>query len=76
MDTDKKPIHMDLHLDLPKNAHPKLVDLMQRCWETALDKRPSFFEIKAELDTLQLNLRLFLKNLRSTFKIINVVDDE
>ncbi|KAJ6954116.1 hypothetical protein NC652_005755 [Populus alba x Populus x berolinensis] len=41
-----------LRPDLPQNAHPKLVDLMQRCWETVPDKRPSFSEITVELETL------------------------
>ena len=41
-----------LRPDLPENAHPKLLDLMQRCWEASPDKRPSFSEITAELETL------------------------
>ncbi|KAJ6939083.1 hypothetical protein NC651_005506 [Populus alba x Populus x berolinensis] len=41
-----------LRPDLPQNAHPKLLDLMQRCWETVPDKRPSFSEITVELETL------------------------
>ncbi|XVE95685.1 hypothetical protein REPUB_Repub02eG0119900 [Reevesia pubescens] len=45
-------VRQGLRPDLPENAHPKLLDLMQRCWEAAFDKRPSFSEITAELDTL------------------------
>ncbi|KAJ7006452.1 hypothetical protein NC653_005718 [Populus alba x Populus x berolinensis] len=41
-----------LRPDLPQKAHPKLLDLMQRCWETVPDKRPSFSEITVELETL------------------------
>lgn len=41
-----------LRPDLPKNVHPKLLDLMQRCWETDPVKRPPFTEIKVELENL------------------------
>ncbi|KAK9003081.1 hypothetical protein V6N11_060651 [Hibiscus sabdariffa] len=45
-------VRQGLRPELPENAHPKLLDLMQRCWEAAPDKRPSFSEIRAELETL------------------------
>ncbi|KAL4565878.1 hypothetical protein LXL04_029984 [Taraxacum kok-saghyz] len=47
--------------DLPTNTHPKLLELMQRCWETEPDIRPSFSEIKLELVTFlhQLQVRRF-----------------
>lgn len=35
--------------DLPTNTHPKLLELMQKCWETDPAIRPSFSEIKVEL---------------------------
>ncbi|KAI3672621.1 hypothetical protein L6452_38717 [Arctium lappa] len=38
--------------DLPTNTHPKLLELMQRCWETVPGNRPSFSEIKLELKRL------------------------
>ncbi|CAL1412767.1 unnamed protein product [Linum trigynum] len=41
-----------LRPDLPQNIHPKLLDIMQRCWETDPGKRPSFFEITIELEKL------------------------
>lgn len=41
-----------LRPDIPRNAHPKLLELMQRCWEAASDSRPSFSEITAELENL------------------------
>lgn len=41
-----------LRPDLPENAHPKLLDLMQRCWEAAPENRPSFSEITTELEIL------------------------
>ncbi|KAK5832303.1 hypothetical protein PVK06_016104 [Gossypium arboreum] len=45
-------VRQGLRPDLPENAHPKLVDLMQRCWVATSDKRPSFSEITAQLETL------------------------
>lgn len=39
--------------DLPKNAHPKLLELMQRCWDENPSKRPTFTEITSELEDLQ-----------------------
>ncbi|CAI9291540.1 unnamed protein product [Lactuca saligna] len=44
--------------ELPTNTHPKLLELMQRCWETDPVNRPSFSEIKVELVT-------FLKELQN-----------
>ncbi|EOY16683.1 hypothetical protein QUC31_001159 [Theobroma cacao] len=45
-------VRQGLRPDLPEAAHPKLLDMMQRCWEAAPDKRPSFSEITAEFETL------------------------
>nr|KJB29020.1 hypothetical protein B456_005G080000 [Gossypium raimondii] len=45
-------VRQGLRPELPENAHPKLLDLMQRCWEAAPDMRPSFSEITTELETL------------------------
>ncbi|KAK8572213.1 hypothetical protein V6N13_047826 [Hibiscus sabdariffa] len=45
-------VRQGLRPGLPENAHPKLLDLMKRCWEAVPDKRPSFPEIRAELETL------------------------
>lgn len=41
-----------LRPDLPENAHPKILDLMQRCWDAVPGNRPSFSEIKLELEVL------------------------
>ncbi|KAG8378112.1 hypothetical protein BUALT_Bualt08G0104300 [Buddleja alternifolia] len=41
-----------LRPEVPKNAHPKLVELMQRCWEATPSNRPSFSEIRIELEEL------------------------
>ncbi|KAK6131440.1 hypothetical protein DH2020_034820 [Rehmannia glutinosa] len=38
--------------ELPENAHPKLLDLMQRCWGALPSDRPSFSEIRIELEEL------------------------
>ncbi|KAJ4700931.1 putative Protein kinase [Melia azedarach] len=45
-------VRQGLRPDPPENAHPKLLDLMQRCWDAAPDKRLSFSEIKIELEAL------------------------
>lgn len=37
---------------LPNNAHPKLLELMQRCWDAVPSNRPSFSEISIELENL------------------------
>ncbi|KAI5654381.1 hypothetical protein M9H77_31568 [Catharanthus roseus] len=45
-------VRQGLRPELPKNAHPKLLDLMQRCWGAIPANRPSFSEIKVELEEL------------------------
>ncbi|KAK9270111.1 hypothetical protein L1049_025685 [Liquidambar formosana] len=45
-------VRQGLRPDLPDNTHPKLLDLMQRCWEAAPGDRPSFSEIIDELEGL------------------------
>ena len=45
-------IFQGLRPDLPSDAHPKLLELMQRCWDAVPCNRPSFFEIAAELENL------------------------
>ncbi|XP_038987643.1 serine/threonine-protein kinase STY17-like isoform X6 [Phoenix dactylifera] len=41
-----------LRPEIPENTHPKLVELMKRCWEAVPAKRPSFSEITIELEEL------------------------
>ncbi|XP_019183700.1 PREDICTED: uncharacterized protein LOC109178520 [Ipomoea nil] len=41
-----------LRLELLNNAHPKLLELMQRCREAVPGNRPSFSEVRAELEEL------------------------
>ncbi|XP_012066046.1 serine/threonine-protein kinase STY46 isoform X2 [Jatropha curcas] len=43
-------VRQGLRPELPQNAHPKLLDLMQRCWETIPANRPSFSEVLVELE--------------------------
>ncbi|KAL3513855.1 hypothetical protein ACH5RR_026572 [Cinchona calisaya] len=43
-------VRQGLRPELPKDAHPKLLDLMQRCWEAVPGNRPSFSEMRIELE--------------------------
>ncbi|KAH0679962.1 hypothetical protein KY290_023754 [Solanum tuberosum] len=45
-------VRQGLRPELPENAHPRLLDLMQRCWVDIPSDRPSFSEIKVELELL------------------------
>ncbi|XP_057423662.1 serine/threonine-protein kinase STY8-like isoform X2 [Lotus japonicus] len=45
-------VRQGLRPELPKHGHPKLLDLMQRCWEGIPSDRPSFNEIRVELESL------------------------
>ncbi|KAJ0973333.1 hypothetical protein J5N97_021292 [Dioscorea zingiberensis] len=45
-------VRQGMRPQLPENAHPVLVDLMQRCWEAKPVSRPSFAEIIIELEEL------------------------
>ncbi|KAK7283577.1 hypothetical protein RIF29_13178 [Crotalaria pallida] len=47
-------VRQGLRPELPKHGHPKLLDLMQRCWEGDPSNRPSFQEITVELENLLL----------------------
>ncbi|XP_042067317.1 serine/threonine-protein kinase STY8-like isoform X1 [Salvia splendens] len=46
-------VRQGLRPELPINAHPKILSLMQRCWEAIPSKRPSFSEIRSEMEALQ-----------------------
>jgi len=41
-----------LRPEIPENTHPKLSDLMQRCWNAAPSNRPPFSVIREELQEL------------------------
>ncbi|KAL2489363.1 putative serine/threonine-protein kinase HT1-like [Forsythia ovata] len=45
-------VRQGLRPELPQNCHPKLLDLMQKCWEAVPDNRPTFTEIRVELEEL------------------------
>nr|CAB3463152.1 unnamed protein product [Digitaria exilis] len=45
-------VRQGLRPGLPKKAHPKLLDLLQGCWEADPSKRPAFPDILAELEDL------------------------
>ncbi|KAL1543710.1 non-specific serine/threonine protein kinase [Salvia divinorum] len=46
-------VRQGLRPELPINEHPKILSLMQRCWEAIPSKRPSFSEIRIEMESLQ-----------------------
>ncbi|XP_043720716.1 serine/threonine-protein kinase STY46-like [Telopea speciosissima] len=45
-------VRQGLRPELPDNTHPRLLELMQRCWDAAPSNRPSFSEITVELEEL------------------------
>lgn len=47
-----------LRPEIPENTHPKLVELMKRCWEAVPAKRPSFSEITVELEELLQHIQV------------------
>ncbi|KAL1533488.1 non-specific serine/threonine protein kinase [Salvia divinorum] len=49
-------VRQGLRPELPTNAHPKIKSLMQRCWEAVPSERPSFSDIRTELEALQLEV--------------------
>lgn len=55
-----------LRPELPQNGHPKLLDLMQRCWEAVPDNRPTFAKIKVELEELLQEVKVELEHVKST----------
>ncbi|WVZ54330.1 LOW QUALITY PROTEIN: hypothetical protein U9M48_005142 [Paspalum notatum var. saurae] len=46
-------VRQGLRPQIPENANPRLVKLMQRCWEAIPPDRPSFAEIIPELEDIQ-----------------------
>ncbi|BBH08846.1 ACT-like protein tyrosine kinase family protein [Prunus dulcis] len=45
-------VRQGLRPDLPSTGHPKLLELMQRCWDADPSNRPSFSDIIAQLECL------------------------
>ncbi|XP_022141400.1 serine/threonine-protein kinase STY8-like [Momordica charantia] len=54
-------VRQGLRPDLPKNMHPKLLDLMQRCWDADPLTRPPFTDIKVELENLLEEVQMCTK---------------
>ncbi|XP_057974875.1 serine/threonine-protein kinase STY46-like isoform X2 [Malania oleifera] len=52
-------VRQGLRPDLPENAHPKLLSLMQRCWEAVPENRPAFSEIIVDLEELLQEVQEF-----------------
>lgn len=46
-------VRQGLRPQIPENTHPRLINLMQRCWEATPTDRPSFEEIIPELEDIQ-----------------------
>ncbi|KAF0895878.1 hypothetical protein E2562_016601 [Oryza meyeriana var. granulata] len=46
-------VRQGLRPQLPENAHPRLLNLMQRCWQAVASHRPSFSDIITELEDIQ-----------------------
>uniref|UniRef100_A0A0R0EDF6 non-specific serine/threonine protein kinase n=1 Tax=Glycine max TaxID=3847 RepID=A0A0R0EDF6_SOYBN len=56
-------VRQGLRPELPKDGHPKLLELMQRCWEAIPSHRPSFNEITIELENLLQEMEFFSRSL-------------
>ncbi|XP_021844823.1 serine/threonine-protein kinase STY46 isoform X2 [Spinacia oleracea] len=48
-------VRQGLRPEIPQEIHPKLCNLMQRCWDTAPSNRPPFSIIRVELEDLLEN---------------------
>jgi serine/threonine protein kinase len=59
-------VRQGLRPGLPKKAHPKLLDLMQRCWEADPSKRPAFPDILVEVEDLLSHVQVCPGISRST----------
>jgi len=46
-------VRQGLRPQVPENAHPRLLILMQICWEALPSNRPSFADIITELEDIQ-----------------------
>ncbi|XP_023538630.1 serine/threonine-protein kinase STY8-like isoform X1 [Cucurbita pepo subsp. pepo] len=54
-------VRQGLRPDLPENVHPKVLDLMQRCWDADPVNRPPFTVIKVELQNLLEEVQMCTK---------------
>ncbi|KAL3638899.1 hypothetical protein CASFOL_016806 [Castilleja foliolosa] len=51
-------VRQGLRPELPKNGHPKLLELMQKCWAAVPIDRPSFSKIRIEIEELLHEVKL------------------
>ncbi|XP_074272539.1 serine/threonine-protein kinase STY46-like isoform X2 [Silene latifolia] len=58
-------VRQGLRPELPENTHPRLLNLMKRCWDTVPANRPSFSVIRVELEELQLSVQESSSNTNS-----------
>ncbi|KAK4766948.1 hypothetical protein SAY86_014699 [Trapa natans] len=45
-------VRQGLRPEIPQDVHPKLVELMRRCWDTDPAKRPPFSEVTIQLENI------------------------
>lgn len=48
-------VRQGLRPEIPKDIHPRLCDLMQRCWDMVPSNRPPFSIIRVELEDILKN---------------------
>lgn len=56
-----------MRLEIPENTHPKLTELIERCWEDDPTKRPAFSSIAIELECLLQEVEVGLNNRNQLF---------
>ncbi|XP_010680490.1 serine/threonine-protein kinase STY46 isoform X2 [Beta vulgaris subsp. vulgaris] len=56
-------VRQGLRPDIPRGIHPRLSDLMLRCWDVAPIKRPPFSIIRVELEDLLKNFQNICRKL-------------
>ncbi|XP_058108122.1 uncharacterized protein LOC131251447 isoform X3 [Magnolia sinica] len=62
-----------LQPELPDNMHPKLLDLMQRCWEVTPTDQPSFSQITVELEELLQEVQTHINIIIITTIVSNII---
>ncbi|CAN6555671.1 unnamed protein product [Malus baccata var. baccata] len=45
-------VRQGLRPEIPNNGHPEVLELMQSCWDSVPSNRPSFSDIRAQLESL------------------------
>lgn len=57
MDMIDLRVHKGLRPAIPKDTHPKLVELLQKCWQQDPTLRPNFSEILEILQRISKEVR-------------------